>query len=59
MTLIRLAFEISDLTADDNYPALKARYKSDLELIAVTLRSDRGHRWVDLAVDGLGVMKRA
>ena len=38
--------EVSDLTADDNYPALKARYKSNLELIAVMLRSTHGHQWI-------------
>lgn len=38
--------EVSDLTVDDNYPALKARYKSDLELIAVMLRSSNGHQWI-------------
>jgi hypothetical protein len=38
--------EVSDLTVDDNYPALKARYKSDLELIAVMLRSSHGHQWI-------------
>jgi len=38
--------EVSDLTADDNYPALKARYKTNLELIAVMLRSGQGHQWI-------------
>jgi hypothetical protein len=38
--------ELSDLTLDDNYPALKMRYRSDLELVAVILRSNRGHQWV-------------
>jgi hypothetical protein len=38
--------EVSDFTADDNYPALKARYKSNLELIAVMLRSGQGHQWI-------------
>jgi hypothetical protein len=38
--------EVSDLTADDNYPALKPRYHSDLQLGAVVLRSNRGHQWI-------------
>jgi len=38
--------EISDLTLDDNYPALKARYRSNLELMAVSLQSNHGHQWV-------------
>jgi hypothetical protein len=38
--------EVSDLTVDDNYPVLKPRYRSDLELLAVMLRSDRGHQWI-------------
>jgi hypothetical protein len=38
--------EISDLTLDDNYPALKQRYRSDLELGAIALQSNRGHQWV-------------
>jgi hypothetical protein len=38
--------EISDLTLDDNYPALKPRYQSNLELLAVMLRSNRGHQWI-------------
>jgi hypothetical protein len=38
--------EVSHMTLDDNYPALKARYKSDLELVAVILRSNLGHQWV-------------
>lgn len=38
--------EVSDLTLDDNYPVLKPRYRSDLALLAVTLRSNRGHQWI-------------
>jgi hypothetical protein len=38
--------EVSDLTLDDNYPALKPRYQSPLQLVAVILRSNRGHQWV-------------
>jgi hypothetical protein len=38
--------EVSHMTLDDNYPALKARYKTDLELVAVILRSNLGHQWV-------------
>jgi len=38
--------EVSHMTLDDNYPALKARYKSDLELIGVMLRSGHGHQWI-------------
>jgi hypothetical protein len=38
--------EVSDLTLDDNYPALKPRYRSELGLVAVILRSNRGHQWV-------------
>jgi hypothetical protein len=38
--------EVSDLTLDDNYPALKSRYRANLELLAVMLRSNRGHQWI-------------
>jgi hypothetical protein len=38
--------EISDLTLDDNYPALKLRYKKDLQLEAVCLRSNLGQHWI-------------
>jgi|HubBroStandDraft_2_1064218.scaffolds.fasta_scaffold27876_3 hypothetical protein len=38
--------EISDLTLDDNYPALKPRYRTPIELMAILLRSNRGHEWV-------------
>jgi hypothetical protein len=38
--------EISDLTLDDNYPVLKPRYRSPIELMAILLRSNIGHDWV-------------
>ena len=38
--------EVSDLTLDDNYPALKPRYKEDLQLEAVSLRSNLGQHWI-------------
>ena len=42
--------EISDLTIDDNYPALKAEAQRQgiraLNLDAIDLRSDRGHSWI-------------
>jgi hypothetical protein len=38
--------EVSDLTLDDNYPVLKPRYRSDIGLVGVILRSDSGHQWV-------------
>jgi hypothetical protein len=38
--------EVSDLTLDDNYPALKPQYKTDLQLEAVSLRSNRGQHWI-------------
>lgn len=38
--------EVSDLTLDDNYPELKARYNADLQLQAVFLESDRGLHWI-------------
>jgi hypothetical protein len=38
--------EVSDMTLDDNYPGLKPRYKSGIELVAVILRSNLGHQWV-------------
>jgi len=38
--------EVSDLTLDDNYPALKPHYRSDLQLLAVMLRSNNGHQWI-------------
>lgn len=42
--------EISDLTIDDNYPALKAEAQREgiraLNLDAIDLRSDRGHDWI-------------
>src|SRR5882757_1701791 len=38
--------EVSDLTLDDNYPDLKPRYKADLQLEAVSLRSNRGQHWI-------------
>jgi len=42
--------EISDLTIDDNYPALKAQAAKNginaLTLEAIHLRSDRGHNWI-------------
>jgi hypothetical protein len=38
--------EVSDMTLDDNYPVLKPRYHSDLGLVAVILRSNRGHQWI-------------
>jgi len=38
--------EVADMTLDDNYPELKPRYRSGLELVAVILRANRGHQWV-------------
>jgi hypothetical protein len=38
--------EVSDLTLDDNYPALKLQYKKDLQLEAVVLRSHLGQHWI-------------
>lgn len=38
--------EISDLALDGNYPALKPRYRADLQLQALYLRSNHGHQWV-------------
>jgi hypothetical protein len=38
--------ELSDLSLDDNYPALKGRYKVDLQLQAVFLQSNRGQHWI-------------
>jgi hypothetical protein len=42
--------EISDLTVDANYPALKAQAGREgikaLDLQAIHLRSDRGHNWI-------------
>lgn len=42
--------EISDLTIDGNYPALKAQAQREgiraLNLDAIDLRSDRGHDWI-------------
>jgi hypothetical protein len=38
--------EVSDLTLDDNYPALKLRYRSALQLEAVSLRSNLGQHWI-------------
>jgi hypothetical protein len=38
--------EVSDLTLDDNYPALKLRYKQELQLEAVSLRSNLGQHWI-------------
>ncbi len=38
--------EVSDLTLDDNYSALKARYKIDLQLQAVFLQSNQGGHWI-------------
>jgi len=38
--------EVSHLTLDDNYPALKQRYKTALQLEAVVLRSARGGHWI-------------
>jgi hypothetical protein len=38
--------EVSDLTLDDNYPALKPQYKADLQLEAVSLRSTLGQHWI-------------
>jgi hypothetical protein len=38
--------EVSDLTLDDNYPALKPQYKTDLQLEAVSLRSTLGQHWI-------------
>lgn len=38
--------EVSDLTLDSNYPALKPQYKADLQLEAVSLRSTLGQHWI-------------
>jgi hypothetical protein len=38
--------EVSDLTLDDNYTALKLQYKKDLQLEAVVLRSHLGQHWI-------------
>jgi hypothetical protein len=38
--------EVSDLTLDDNYPALKPQYKADLQPEAVSLRSTLGQHWI-------------
>jgi len=38
--------EVSDLTLDDNYPALKPQYRADLQLEAVSLRSNLGQHWI-------------
>jgi hypothetical protein len=38
--------EISDLTLDANFPQLKARYKTKLELQAIFLQSNRGEHWI-------------
>lgn len=38
--------EVSDLTLDDNYPSLKPRYRTALQLEAVSLRSDLGQHWI-------------
>ena len=38
--------EVSDLTLDDNYPALKLQYRTALQLEAVSLRSTLGHHWI-------------
>jgi hypothetical protein len=38
--------EISDLALDGNYPTLKPRYRADLQLQALYLRSNHGHQWV-------------
>jgi len=38
--------EVSDLTLDDNYPVLKAQYRADLQLEAVSLRSTLGKHWI-------------
>jgi hypothetical protein len=38
--------EVSDLTLDDNYPALKLQYKKHLQLEAVVLRSHLGQHWI-------------
>jgi hypothetical protein len=38
--------EVSDLTLDDNYPDLKSKYKTDLQLEAISLRSNRGQHWI-------------
>jgi hypothetical protein len=45
-TLDTSGLEISDMTLDDNYPMLKARYHADLQLQALFLRSNHGHQWV-------------
>jgi hypothetical protein len=38
--------EVSDLTLDDNYPTLKARYKTKLQLQAIFIQSNRGQHWI-------------
>ena len=38
--------EVSDLTLDDNYPALKSRYKTKLQLQAIFIQSNRGQHWI-------------
>ena len=38
--------EVSDLTLDDNYPTLKSRYKTKLQLQAIFIQSNRGQHWI-------------
>ena len=38
--------EVSDLTLDANYPALKSQYKTGLQLQAIFLQSNRGQHWI-------------
>jgi len=38
--------EISDLTLDDNYSALKEQYRTNLQLQAVFLQSNQGQHWI-------------
>lgn len=38
--------EVSDLTLDANYPALKSRYRTGLQLQAIFLQSNRGEHWI-------------
>ena len=37
---------MSDLTLDDNYPELKSRYKTKLQLQAIFIQSNRGQHWI-------------
>ncbi len=38
--------EVSDMTLGDAYPTLKPRYHDKLQLMAVALRSSKGHQWI-------------